>query len=97
MYVGGTEDLMGFILMFPFLSAEDKEKQRAFIVQKATSRYFPVYEKVCSRIPSFHCSGRAPTGTVGVLREAGEVLAQYYKLDIVLSPGWTDEREVRAV
>uniref|UniRef100_U3JGP7 glutathione transferase n=1 Tax=Ficedula albicollis TaxID=59894 RepID=U3JGP7_FICAL len=46
MYVGGTEDLMGFILMFPFLSAEDKEKQRAFIVQKATSRYFPVYEKV---------------------------------------------------
>ncbi|KAM4787618.1 uncharacterized protein ACIQIH_005513 [Cyanocitta cristata] len=46
MYVGGTDDLMGFILMFPFLSAEDKEKQRAFIVQKATSRYFPVYEKV---------------------------------------------------
>uniref|UniRef100_A0A8B9CU17 glutathione transferase n=1 Tax=Anser brachyrhynchus TaxID=132585 RepID=A0A8B9CU17_9AVES len=46
MYVGGTEDLMGFILMFPFLSAEDKEKQRALIVQKATSRYFPVYEKV---------------------------------------------------
>ncbi|XP_039583002.1 glutathione S-transferase isoform X1 [Passer montanus] len=46
MYVGGTDDLMGFILMFPFLSAEDKEKQRALIVQKATSRYFPVYEKV---------------------------------------------------
>ncbi|NWH78574.1 GSTA3 transferase, partial [Piaya cayana] len=46
MYVGGTEDLMGFILFFPFLSAEDKEKQRATIIQKATSRYFPVYEKV---------------------------------------------------
>ncbi|KAM6272099.1 uncharacterized protein M6G45_003277 [Spheniscus humboldti] len=46
MYVGGTDDLMGFILMFPFLSAEDKEKQRAVIVQKATSRYFPAYEKV---------------------------------------------------
>ncbi|KAM7062046.1 uncharacterized protein M8220_001988 [Acridotheres tristis] len=46
MYVGGTDDLMGFILMFPFLSAEDKEKQHAVIVQKATSRYFPVYEKV---------------------------------------------------
>ncbi|RMC17446.1 hypothetical protein DUI87_06028 [Hirundo rustica rustica] len=46
MYVGGTDDLMGFILMFPFLSAEDKEKQRAILVQKATSRYFPVYEKV---------------------------------------------------
>ncbi|KAM6407349.1 uncharacterized protein J5M81_003562 [Pluvialis apricaria] len=46
MYVGGTDDLMGFILMFPFLSAEDKEKQRAVIVEKATSRYFPAYEKV---------------------------------------------------
>ncbi|NXF23220.1 GSTA3 transferase, partial [Rhodinocichla rosea] len=46
MYVGGTDDLMGFILVFPFLSAEDKEKQRALIIQKATSRYFPVYEKI---------------------------------------------------
>ncbi|NXN52669.1 GSTA3 transferase, partial [Rynchops niger] len=46
MYVGGTDDLMGFILIFPFLSAEDKEKQRAFIVEKATSKYFPAYEKV---------------------------------------------------
>lgn len=49
MYVGGTDDLMGFVLMFPFLSPEDKEKQRAVIVQKATSRYFPAYEKVCRR------------------------------------------------
>ncbi|KAM4902995.1 glutathione S-transferase 3 isoform 2-T4 [Sylvia borin] len=46
MYTGGTDDLMGFIMIFPFLSAEDKEKQLAVIVQKATSRYFPVYEKV---------------------------------------------------
>ncbi|KAM6279764.1 uncharacterized protein LJ264_002164 [Porphyrio hochstetteri] len=46
MYVGGTDDLMGLILTFPFLSAEDKEKQRAVIVQKAASRYFPAYEKV---------------------------------------------------
>ncbi|NXR27185.1 GSTA3 transferase, partial [Cinclus mexicanus] len=46
MYVGGTDDLMDFIIMFPFLAAEDKEKQHAVIVQKATSRYFPVYEKV---------------------------------------------------
>ncbi|XP_067999058.1 glutathione S-transferase 3-like isoform X2 [Melanerpes formicivorus] len=46
MYVGGTDDLMMLILIFPFLSAEDKEKQLAVIVQRATSRYFPVYEKV---------------------------------------------------
>ncbi|KAM9240275.1 uncharacterized protein RG961_015796 [Leptosomus discolor] len=50
MYVGGTDDLMGFILIFPFLTAEDKEKQRAVIVQKATGRYFPAYEKVSRRI-----------------------------------------------
>uniref|UniRef100_A0A8C9FTX6 Glutathione S-transferase n=1 Tax=Pavo cristatus TaxID=9049 RepID=A0A8C9FTX6_PAVCR len=46
MYVGGTDDLMGFLLSFPFLSAEDKVKQCAFVVQKATTRYFPAYEKV---------------------------------------------------
>ncbi|XP_013808718.1 glutathione S-transferase 3-like [Apteryx mantelli] len=46
MYVGGTDDLMGFIMRFPFLSAEDKEKECAHIIQKATSRYFPAYEKV---------------------------------------------------
>ncbi|NXC51285.1 GSTA3 transferase, partial [Penelope pileata] len=46
MYTGGTDDLMGFLLSFPFLSAEDKEKQRAFVVQKATTRYFPAYEKI---------------------------------------------------
>ncbi|KAM6138224.1 LOW QUALITY PROTEIN: glutathione S-transferase 3-like [Phoenicopterus ruber ruber] len=45
MYVGGTDDFLGFILMFAF-SAEDKEKQCAVTVQKATSRYFPAYEKV---------------------------------------------------
>ncbi|XP_042324673.1 glutathione S-transferase 3-like isoform X2 [Sceloporus undulatus] len=45
-YVEGTTDLMGFILLFPFLSPEDKEKQLAVIVEKATKRYFPVYEKI---------------------------------------------------
>ncbi|XP_019393063.1 PREDICTED: glutathione S-transferase 3-like [Crocodylus porosus] len=46
MYVEGTTDLMQLIMMFPFLSDEDKEKQCALIVQKATNRYFPAYEKV---------------------------------------------------
>ncbi|XP_054847303.1 glutathione S-transferase 3-like [Eublepharis macularius] len=46
MYVEGTTDLMGLILMYPFLSPEDKEKQLATIIDKATKRYFPVYEKV---------------------------------------------------
>ncbi|XP_015744755.1 glutathione S-transferase 3-like [Python bivittatus] len=46
MYVEGTIDLSLFILPFPFLSPEDKERQLATIKDKATKRYFPVYEKV---------------------------------------------------
>nr|XP_056712891.1 glutathione S-transferase 3-like [Euleptes europaea] len=46
MYVEGTTDLMGLILLYPFLSPEDKKKQLATITEKATKRYFPVYEKV---------------------------------------------------
>uniref|UniRef100_A0A8D0L513 Glutathione S-transferase n=1 Tax=Sphenodon punctatus TaxID=8508 RepID=A0A8D0L513_SPHPU len=46
MYVEGTTDLMGMIMMFPFQPAEGKEKQLALIKERATTRYFPVYEKV---------------------------------------------------
>lgn len=100
MYVGGTDDLMGFILMFPFLSAEDKEKQRAVIIEKATSRYFPAYEKVCRRIVSFHCSAKITMGTLGILPKAEEIercQCSTLNQDMVLSAGWRDEREVRAV
>ncbi|XP_062981130.1 glutathione S-transferase 3-like [Elgaria multicarinata webbii] len=45
MYVEGTLDLMGMILMYPFSPPEQKEKQLASIIEKATTRYFPVYEK----------------------------------------------------
>lgn len=99
MYVGGTDDLMGFILIFPFLSAEDKEKQHAVIVQKATSRYFPAYEKVCRRIISFHCSGRITMGTLGIVPKAlkpEKYQCSILNQDITLSAGWRDEREDRA-
>lgn len=46
MYVEGTTDLMVLIIMLPFLAPEDKEKQLATILDKATKRYLPVYEKV---------------------------------------------------
>ncbi|KAL8172768.1 UNVERIFIED_CONTAM: hypothetical protein K2H54_017546, partial [Gekko kuhli] len=45
-YVEGTTDLMSLILLYPFLSPEDKKKQLGTFVEKATKRYFPVYEKV---------------------------------------------------
>uniref|UniRef100_A0A670YWK2 Glutathione S-transferase n=1 Tax=Pseudonaja textilis TaxID=8673 RepID=A0A670YWK2_PSETE len=46
MYVEGTTDLSLFILSFPFLTPEDQERQLVTIKEKATKRYFPVYEKV---------------------------------------------------
>ena len=46
MYVEGTTDLMGLIMMTPFMTPEDKEKQLATNLYRATKRYFPVYEKV---------------------------------------------------
>uniref|UniRef100_A0A8D0BY94 glutathione transferase n=1 Tax=Salvator merianae TaxID=96440 RepID=A0A8D0BY94_SALMN len=46
MYVEGTTDLLGFLLLYPFLTPEDKKKQVALTIEKATKRYFPVYEKV---------------------------------------------------
>lgn len=79
MYVGGTDDLMGFILIFPFLSAEDKEKQHAVIVQKATSRYFPVYEKVRRRIIFFPDSGGMVVEILGISPQPeAEVSVEYF-------------------
>nr|XP_028578205.1 glutathione S-transferase-like [Podarcis muralis] len=46
MYVEGTTDLMGMIMTLPFQPPENKEEQTSLIFEKATTRYFPVYEKV---------------------------------------------------
>ncbi|XP_025941960.1 glutathione S-transferase alpha-4-like isoform X2 [Apteryx rowi] len=45
MYVEGITDLMHMILMFPFSPPEAKEKNLALITERATHRYFPVFEK----------------------------------------------------
>lgn len=49
MYVEGTTDLMGLIGSHIFLPADAKEKNMALIIERATTRYFPVYEKVSDR------------------------------------------------
>uniref|UniRef100_A0A8C4UM26 glutathione transferase n=1 Tax=Falco tinnunculus TaxID=100819 RepID=A0A8C4UM26_FALTI len=46
MYVEGITDLMQMILMFPFSPPEAKEKNLHSIKDRATNRYFPVFEKV---------------------------------------------------
>ncbi|OPJ73470.1 glutathione S-transferase [Patagioenas fasciata monilis] len=45
MYVEGTTDLMGMIMYLPFQPADTKENNLALIIERATTRYFPVYEK----------------------------------------------------
>uniref|UniRef100_A0A8C3RNJ3 glutathione transferase n=1 Tax=Chelydra serpentina TaxID=8475 RepID=A0A8C3RNJ3_CHESE len=44
MYVEGTADLMGMIITFPFTPPQ--KRNLALIIERATTRYFPVYEKV---------------------------------------------------
>ncbi|NWS65749.1 GSTA3 transferase, partial [Crotophaga sulcirostris] len=46
MYVEGITDLMQMILVFPFSPPEAKEKNLESIKERATNRYFPVFEKV---------------------------------------------------
>lgn len=54
MYVEGTTDLMGMIMYLPFQPADTKEKNLALIIERATTRYFPVYEKVSDESPVVH-------------------------------------------
>ncbi|KYO23816.1 glutathione S-transferase A4 isoform X1 [Alligator mississippiensis] len=46
MYVEGTRDLMDLIRVHHKFSSEEQEKNLALINERATARYFPVYEKV---------------------------------------------------
>lgn len=54
MYVEGTTDLMGMIMYLPFQPADTKEKNLALIIERVTTRYFPVYEKVSDKSPVVH-------------------------------------------
>ncbi|KAL8172772.1 UNVERIFIED_CONTAM: hypothetical protein K2H54_017614 [Gekko kuhli] len=46
MYAEGTTELMGMIIALMFQTPEGKAKQTALIIDRATTRYFPAYEKV---------------------------------------------------
>jgi len=46
MYVEGLLDLYELLMTHNFQPADKKEQHLATIVDKATNRYFPVYEKV---------------------------------------------------
>ncbi|NXT23758.1 GSTA1 transferase, partial [Syrrhaptes paradoxus] len=46
MYVEGITDLNELLMMYPFQPADKKEQHFATLVDKATNRYFPVYEQV---------------------------------------------------
>uniref|UniRef100_A0A4X2KJN7 glutathione transferase n=1 Tax=Vombatus ursinus TaxID=29139 RepID=A0A4X2KJN7_VOMUR len=45
MYVEGMRDLNDMIMFFPFSLPEEKQKILNYILERATQRFFPVYEK----------------------------------------------------
>ncbi|XP_006902883.1 PREDICTED: glutathione S-transferase-like [Elephantulus edwardii] len=45
MYVEGLKDLSDMIMYFPLSLPEEKEKNLNYILERATTRFFPVYEK----------------------------------------------------
>lgn len=57
MYVEATMDLNEIIMHHPLQPPEAKEKNLVSITEKVTTRYFPVYEKVCGRKAQFTAIG----------------------------------------
>ncbi|XP_049729613.1 glutathione S-transferase-like [Elephas maximus indicus] len=45
MYVEGLKDLNDMIMLFPFSLPEEKKMSLDYILERATKRFFPVYEK----------------------------------------------------
>ncbi|XP_039078889.1 glutathione S-transferase-like isoform X2 [Hyaena hyaena] len=58
MYVEGLKDLSDMIMFFPLSLPEEKEMNLEYILERATTRFFPVYEKEfkarTSCIPTIH-------------------------------------------
>ncbi|XP_066496661.1 glutathione S-transferase-like [Tiliqua scincoides] len=46
MYCEATMDLNELIMMVPFKPADTREKDEALIIERSSTRYFPVFEKV---------------------------------------------------
>ncbi|XP_019393052.1 PREDICTED: glutathione S-transferase-like isoform X2 [Crocodylus porosus] len=82
MYVEGTTDLMGIIMYLPFQPPEAKEKNLALITDKATTRYFPVYEKVLKDQGQDYLVGNHFTWADVHLLEA-ILMVEEYKSDIL--------------
>ncbi|XP_069707045.1 glutathione S-transferase A4-like [Phaenicophaeus curvirostris] len=83
MYVEGITDLMQMILMFPLLPPEAKEKNLELIKEKATNRYFPVFEKALKQHGQDFLVGNKFSWADVQLTEA--ILALEEKIPAVLS------------
>ncbi|KFO90809.1 Glutathione S-transferase 3 [Buceros rhinoceros silvestris] len=83
MYVEGITDLMEMILVFPFSPPEAREKNLDSIKEKATNRYFPVFEKVLKQHGQDFLVGNKFSWADVQLTEA--ILAVEEKIPAVLS------------
>uniref|UniRef100_A0A8C7AMY9 glutathione transferase n=1 Tax=Neovison vison TaxID=452646 RepID=A0A8C7AMY9_NEOVI len=54
MFVEGLRDLSDMIMFFPLSLPGEKEMNLDYILGKATTRFFPVYENVSDKLLSYH-------------------------------------------
>lgn len=50
MYVEGLKDLSDMIMFLPLSLPGEKEMNLEYILERATTRFFPVYEKVSDKL-----------------------------------------------
>ncbi|KFV94787.1 PREDICTED: glutathione S-transferase-like [Eurypyga helias] len=82
MYVEGVIDLNELLMTHPFQPADKKEQHFASIVDKATNRYFPVFEKVLKdHGQDFLVGNRFSRADVQLLETL--LMAEEYKPDIL--------------
>ncbi|NWU68337.1 GSTA1 transferase, partial [Pterocles burchelli] len=82
MYVEGTTDLSELLMMYPFQPADKKEQHFATLVDKATNRYFPVYEQVLKdHGQDFLVGNQFSRADVQLLETL--LMAEEYKADIL--------------
>ncbi|XP_036622974.1 glutathione S-transferase-like [Trichosurus vulpecula] len=83
MYVEGMRDLYDIIMLLPFALPEDQEKNLSIVAEKATQRFFPVYEKVLKDGKNYLVGNQLSWADVHLLELI--LMAEECKSDILLA------------
>ncbi|XP_036622980.1 glutathione S-transferase-like [Trichosurus vulpecula] len=83
MYVEGMRDLYDMIMFLPLALPEEREKNIIFITEKATQKFFPVYEKVLKDGKNYLVGNQLSWADVHLLELI--LMAEECKSDILLA------------